>query len=233
MNALTIDSLSAGYAHTKVINDISCAIPEGVRCAIVGPNGAGKTTLMKSILGLTPIYAGSITFWGKYYMYVRDRIAYVPQRKVVDWSFPITVYDAVLMGAYSLLHSLCAVIPEHIHQKVNAALVTMGLQEFAQRHINDLSGGQQQRVFIARALVQNADLYLLDEPLTGLDQISEATITKTFFALQKENKTVVAVHHDWKTLGNYFDWVIFLNKRLIYNGPYKEEAVEELFKKTF
>lgn len=233
MNCVTIKNLSAGYDNIMAIEDISLVVPEGVRCAIVGPNGAGKTTLLKAMLNLESKKMGDVTFWGEDYAQVRNKIAYVSQRKMVDWSFPITVYDAVLMGAYSLTCTLFSHISAKTHEKVKEALSIMKLTDLASHHINNLSGGQQQRVFIARALVQQADLYILDEPLTGLDKISEKTIAENFFNSQVNDKTIIAVHHDWSTLELYFNWIIFLNKNLFYCGPYDKSLVNDLFNKTF
>ena len=199
------------YRETAVIWDIDLDVPEGVRCAIVGPNGAGKSTLLKGILGLQRPVAGFVRFWERSIDEVRARIAYVPQRGAVNWDFPTTVFDVVLMGRY--VHVGLMWRPGKADRRIaREALEEMKLTELADRQISELSGGQKQRVFIARALAQESDLYIMDEPLAGVDETTERIVMEKFVALQKAGKTVIAVHHDLSTLNEYFDYLIVLNR---------------------
>ena len=208
---LHVEDLTMAYRETAVIWDIDLDVPEGVRCAIVGPNGAGKSTLLKGILGLATPVAGFVRLWDKPIGEVRPRIAYVPQRGAVNWDFPTTVFDMVLMGRY--VHIGLMRRPGKEDRKIaQAALDEMKLTELADRQISELSGGQKQRVFIARALAQESDLYIMDEPLAGVDETTERIVMDKFVALQKAGKTVIAVHHDLSTLDDYFDYLIVLNR---------------------
>ena len=201
------------YRENAVLWDIDLDVPEGVRCAIVGPNGAGKSTLLKGILGLEQPVAGYVSLWGRPIDEVRKRIAYVPQRGAVNWDFPTTVFDVVLMGRYVHLGILRRPGKED-RERARAALAEMQLEKLAERQISELSGGQKQRVFIARALAQESDLYIMDEPLAGVDETTERIIMDKFVALQKEKKTVIAVHHDLSTLDMYFDYLVVLNRTI-------------------
>lgn len=231
---LKIENLSSSYEDILALDNVSLEIPEGLSCAIVGPNGAGKTTLLKTILGLNEYKSfGNISLFPEKKNFCKRDIAYVPQRKNVDWSFPITVYETVLMGSYDISKSIFSVPSKEAHRKTEKALELMNIKEFSDSHIDSLSGGQQQRVFIARSLAQEADLYIMDEPLTGLDKKTEKIIADTFSFLTKNKKTVIAVHHDWNTLSDYFDWVVFLNKKIFYSGPLKNINVKEYIEKTF
>lgn len=208
---LHVEDLTMAYRETAVIWDIDFAVPSGVRCAIVGPNGAGKSTLLKGMLGLQAPVSGFVRFWGKPIAEVRRRIAYVPQRGAVNWDFPTTVFDVVLMGRYAFLGLFRR--PGKADKEIaQSALAEMKLTELADRQISELSGGQKQRVFIARALAQESDLYIMDEPLAGVDETTERIIMDKFVALQKAGKTVIAVHHDLSTLEEYFDYLIVLNR---------------------
>jgi manganese/zinc/iron transport system ATP- binding protein len=227
-NILNVSRLSAEYEKKTVLDALSFCLPSGIRCAIVGPNGAGKTTLIRALLGLHPLKEGTILFWNTSYKNVREKIAYVPQRKNVDWSFPITVYDTIAMGTFEVKNFFGFSLSKEKKYQIDLAIEKMGISAVKNNHINDLSGGQQQRVFIARALVQNADLFILDEPLTGLDNSSEKTIVSTFFDLQQSGKTILAVHHDWNTLTTYFDWIIFINKKIFYYGPVASVDIKNL-----
>ena len=208
---LHVEDMTMAYRETAVLWDIDLDVPEGVRCAIVGPNGAGKSTLLKGILGLEKPVAGFVRLWGQPIDKVRSRIAYVPQRGAVNWDFPTTVFDVVLMGRY--VHIGLMRRPGRAdREKAKEALAEMKLSELADRQISELSGGQTQRVFIARALAQESDLYIMDEPLAGVDETTERIVMDKFVALQKEKKTVIAVHHDLSTLDDYFDYLVVLNR---------------------
>ncbi len=219
--AFQAHQLSVNYDKTPVLWDITFEIPAGHLVGIVGPNGAGKSTLIKASLGLVKPISGKIEFFGLPLKNVRKRIAYVPQRQSVDWDFPITVRDLVLMGRYGRLGIL------RWPRKADWAaadhyLEMVGMKSFSDRQISQLSGGQQQRVFIARALLQEADIYFMDEPFAGIDLASEKVIINILGKLKTEGKTVFVVHHDLNTVESYFDWAILLNMHLIASGPVNE-----------
>ena len=218
---LHVEDMTMAYRENAVLWDIDLDVPEGVRCAIVGPNGAGKSTLLKGILGLEQPVAGYVSLWGRPIDEVRKRIAYVPQRGAVNWDFPTTVFDVVLMGRYVHLGILRRPGKED-RERARQALAEMQLEKLAERQISELSGGQKQRVFIARALAQESDLYIMDEPLAGVDETTERIIMDKFVALQKEKKTVIAVHHDLSTLDMYFDYLVVLNRTIKACGCLKD-----------
>lgn len=219
--ALHINQLSVNYDKTPVLWDISCSIPAGKLVGIIGPNGSGKTTFIKSILGLVPSISGKVEFFGKSLKNMRKHIAYVPQRESVDWDFPITVRDLVLMGRYGQL-GLFKRPSKADWAAADHCLDLVGMTAYASRQISQLSGGQQQRVFIARALLQEADIYFMDEPFAGIDMGSEGVIMELLRQLKNNGKTVFVVHHDLNTVESYFDWVIMLNMRLIAYGKVQE-----------
>lgn len=221
MPAIKVEQLSVNYDKTPVLWDINCEIPEGVLAGIIGPNGAGKSTLLKSLLGLTEPLSGRIEFFGQPYKKVRQRIAYVPQRSSVDWDFPITAFEVVLMGRYGKL-GLLRWPGSADKEAARRALDLVGMLPFADRQISQLSGGQQQRLFIARALLQDADIYLMDEPFAGVDMATEKAIIALMDKLKMQGKTLLVVHHDLSTVDNYFDWIIMLNTCLIASGPVSE-----------
>jgi manganese/zinc/iron transport system ATP- binding protein len=204
-----------------VLWDVDLVVPEGVLMAIVGPNGAGKTTLIKSILGLVPTAAGRIEVLGASLAARRRDVAYVPQRGSVDWDFPTSVLDVVLMGTYGRLGWIRRPGAEE-RARASEALEQVGMADFADRQIAQLSGGQQQRVFLARALVQDARVYLMDEPFQGVDATTEKAIVALLQRLREDGKTVLVVHHDLQTVPEYFDWVLLLNVRRIAAGPVAE-----------
>jgi manganese/zinc/iron transport system ATP- binding protein len=205
--------------HTKaVLWDVDLAVPEGKLVAVVGPNGAGKSTLLRAALDLVPLASGWVRVFGRPYADVRSRVAYVPQRESVDWDFPCSVLDVVLMGRYGRLGWFRR--PGRADRAAALeALARVGMAEYRDRQISRLSGGQQQRTFVARALVQEADLYLMDEPFAGVDAVTERAIVALLHDLRDRGRTVVCVHHDVQTVREYFDWVVLLNMRLVAAGP--------------
>lgn len=219
--ALDVSHLNVEYNNNHVLSDFSVTIPQGVMCGIIGPNGAGKTTFIKAILGLTSVTAGTVTILGQCIKDARNKIAYVPQRSAVDWDFPITVFDMVLMGCYGKLGWFKR--PNTInYDAVHKALKAVGLCEYAHESIGVLSGGQQQRAFLARALMQQAHIYFLDEPFAGVDITTEKIIIDLFKQLRDEGKTIIVVHHDLFTASTYFDYIMLLNKICIACGPAAE-----------
>ncbi|CAN5589165.1 metal ABC transporter ATP-binding protein [soil metagenome] len=221
--AIDVEDLTVAYRDKPVLWDIDMKVPPGVLMAIVGPNGAGKTTLVKAVLGLVRPAAGRVLIHGRPYEEQRRLVGYVPQRGSVDWDFPTTVFDVVLMGRYGSLGWLRR--PGRSERRLaREAVAKVGLEDFADRQISQLSGGQQQRVFLARALVQDADVYLMDEPFQGVDATTERAIVGLLQELRATGKTVICVHHDLQTVSEYFDWVTMLNVRRIASG-----AVEEVF----
>ncbi len=218
---LHVEDVTMAYRESAVLWDIDLDVPTGVRCAIVGPNGAGKSTLLKGVLGLEKPVAGYVRLWGKTIDEVRERIAYVPQRGAVNWDFPTTVFDVVLMGRYVHI-GLMRRPGREDRERARAALAEMQLEKLAERQISELSGGQKQRVFIARALAQESDLYIMDEPLAGVDETTERIVMDKFVALQKARKTVIAVHHDLSTLDMYFDYLVVLNRTIKASGYLKD-----------
>ena len=230
--AIAIDDLTVAYNYKPVLWDIDLTIPEGVLMAIVGPNGAGKSTLIKAVLGIIKPIAGSITIYGKEYKKQRSLVAYVPQKESVDWDFPTTALDVVMMGTYGQLGWIKRPGKKE-KKKALEALEMVGMLSFKNRQISQLSGGQQQRIFLARALVQNAEIYFMDEPFQGVDATTEKAIVKILKRLRKSGKTVVVVHHDLQTVPEYFDWVTFLNVKKIATGPVKEIFNDDNLIKTY
>lgn len=214
---LQVNQLTVNYDKTPVLWDISMEIPSGKLVGIVGPNGAGKSTFIKAALGLVEPIAGKVEFFGQPLSQVRNRVAYVPQRETVDWDFPITVRDLVLMGRYGRL-GLFNWPRQADWASADHYIEMVGMSSYANRQISQLSGGQQQRVFLARALVQEADVYFMDEPFAGVDLGTETVIMNLLRQLKAHGKTVFVVHHDLNTVESYFDWVIMLNMRLIACG---------------
>lgn len=230
--ALEIHQLSVNYDKTPVLWDISLSIPKGILVGIIGPNGAGKSTLIKAALGLVKPISGKVEFFGHPLKKVRERVAYVPQRESVDWDFPVTVQDLVLMGRYGRLGLFSR--PREADRAAAAFyLDQVGMAAFANRQINQLSGGQQQRVFLARALLQEADIYFMDEPFSGVDLTTESVIIELLQELRLKGKTVFVVHHDLNTVESYFDWTILLNMRLISCGAKAESFTPEHLNTTY
>lgn len=219
--AVEVHDLTVAYGDKPVLWDIDLAVPAGVLMGVVGPNGAGKTTLLKAMLGLVRPVAGRVLVNGRPFS-PRDRaVAYVPQRGSVDWDFPTTVRDVVTMGTYGRLGWFRR--PGAAERAAaDAALGRVGMGDFAGRQISQLSGGQQQRVFLARALAQDAPVYLMDEPFQGVDAVTERAIVDVLRDLRTRGRTVVVVHHDLQTVPEYFDWVTLLNVRRVASGPVAE-----------
>jgi len=230
--ALEITDLTVAYAEKPVLWDIDVEVPPGTLMAIVGPNGAGKTTLLKAILGLLKPAAGQILIYGKPYVEQRRLVGYVPQRGSVDWDFPTNALDVVMMGRYGALGWIKR--PGRRERELaQEALTRVGMQAFAERQISQLSGGQQQRVFLARALVQDAEIYFMDEPFQGVDATTERAIVTLLQELRAAGKTVIVVHHDLQTVPEYFDWVTLLNVRRIASGPVDRVFTEENLRLTY
>ncbi|MFN0155992.1 MAG: metal ABC transporter ATP-binding protein [Gaiella sp.] len=224
--------MTVAYGEHPVLWDVDLAVSAGTLTAIVGPNGAGKSTLIRSILGLVKPAAGRALILGKPYSEQRRLVGYVPQRGTVDWDFPTDVLDVVLMGRYGHLGWFRR--PRRADREAaRHALAEVGMEEFERRQISQLSGGQQQRVFLARALVQDAEVYFMDEPFQGVDATTEKAIIALLHALRLKGKTIVAVHHDLQTVPEYFDHVLLLNVRRIAAGPVTEVFTEENLRLTY
>ena len=227
-----IHDMTVAYHRKPVLWDIDLTVPEGKLIGIIGPNGAGKTTLIKAILNLIPLASGKVSIYGQPLSKSRHLIGYVPQRESVDWDFPVTAMDVVMMGTYGKIGWFRR--PGEPQKKIaSQALERVGMTEFANRQIRQLSGGQQQRVFLARALAQDAQIYFMDEPFAGVDAATEVAIFETLRSLREQNKTVMVVHHDLQTATEYFDHVILLNMRLIAAGPIDTTFTEENLQKTY
>jgi manganese/zinc/iron transport system ATP- binding protein len=230
--AVSVTDLTVAYGEKPVLWDVDLDVPAGVLMAVVGPNGAGKTTLIRAILGLVEPAAGQALVLGRPYAEQRRLVGYVPQRGSVDWDFPTDVLDVVLMGRYGRLGWIRRPTRSD-RAEARAALEQVGMEAFAGRQISQLSGGQQQRVFLARALVQEADVYFMDEPFQGVDATTERTIVDILRALRARGKTIVAVHHDLQTVPEYFDQVTLLNVRRVAAGPVEEVFTEENLRATY
>ncbi|MCC5973470.1 MAG: metal ABC transporter ATP-binding protein [Rubellimicrobium sp.] len=224
--ALHVEDLTVSYGTDPALWDIDLDIPPGVMCAIVGPNGAGKSTLIKAALGLVRPVAGHVRFLGHEIGAMRGRIGYVPQRHSVDWDFPTTTRDVVEMGLYRSIGWFRRP-GRAARDRALAALAEVGMQDYADRQISQLSGGQQQRVFLARALVQDAPILILDEPMAGVDATTEAVIIDLLKRLRDAGRTVIVVHHDLTTVQSHFDWLVILNIRIIAQGPVRDVYTPE------
>jgi manganese/zinc/iron transport system ATP- binding protein len=230
--ALSVRDMTVAYRDKPVLWDIDLTVPQGVLMAIVGPNGAGKTTLIKAALGLVKPAAGQVWIFDKPYKEQRHLVGYVPQRGSVDWDFPTHVLDVVTMGLYGRLGWFRR--PGRVERgKAMEALEKVGMHAYADRQISQLSGGQQQRVFLARALVQDAAVYFMDEPFQGVDATTERAIVNLLRELRTQGKTVIVVHHDLQTVPEYFDHVFLLNVRRIAAGPVQEVFTDENLRLTY
>jgi manganese/zinc/iron transport system ATP- binding protein len=232
MNAIEVQHLTVNYEKKPVLWDINFSIPAQKIVGVLGPNGAGKSTLLKALLGLIQPVTGQISFFNKNLKAVRKKVGYVPQRSCVDWDFPITAFDLVLMGCYGKMGFLKWASKSN-KKSAFEALEMVEMTAYANRQIGCLSGGQQQRLFIARALVQNADIYLLDEPFAGIDMATEQTIFSIFQTIRNQGKTVLIVHHNLTSAQNYFDTILLLNTCLIAAGPTKETLIQQNISRTY
>jgi manganese/zinc/iron transport system ATP- binding protein len=230
--ALEVHDLTVAFDRKPVLWNIDLIIPQGKIVGIVGPNGAGKSTLIKSVMGLLPLSSGYAKLFNQPLDDVRNKISYVPQRESVDWDFPASVMDVVLMGRYAKLGLFKR--PRKADRDVALeCLKKVGMEAFSNRQISQLSGGQQQRTFLARALAQQAEIYFMDEPFAGVDAATEKTIITLLRDMTKSGKTVVVVHHDLQSVTTYFDWVIMLNTRLVASGPAEEVFTQENLQETY
>jgi manganese/zinc/iron transport system ATP- binding protein len=229
---LEVHDLTVAYHRRPVLWDIDFSIPRGKLVGIVGPNGAGKSTLIKAVLGMVPLASGWVRVFGRPAEASRRRIGYVPQRESVDWDFPVDAQDVVLMGLYGQLGWLRRPGRSE-RQRALECLGQVGMGDYARRQISQLSGGQQQRVFLARALAQDADLYLMDEPFSGVDAATEKAIIRLLDDLKSQGKTVLVVHHDLQTVEEYFDWCVLLNMRQIAVGPTATEFTPDNLRRTY
>lgn len=230
--AIEAHNLTVSYDRRPVLWNVDFELPSGQIIGIIGPNGSGKTTLLKAMMGLVPTSSGYVKIFDQDIDQVREQVSYVPQRESVDWDFPASVMDVVLMGRYrksNILHRISKADKDIAAE----ALEKVNMLEFSKRQISQLSGGQQQRVFIARSLAQGADLYIMDEPFVGIDAATEEAIIILLQEMKAEKKTVVVVHHDLHTAKAYFDWIVLLNTRLVASGPKEEILNEKLLQEAY
>lgn len=227
-----LHNLTVTYENKPAVWNIDYTLPNGNLIGIIGPNGSGKTTMMKAIMGLVKPSSGYVKLFGKKLEEVRDKVAYVPQRGTVDWDFPVNVYDAVMMGRYNR-KNLFKKSNKRDHEIVLDSIKKVQLGPYQKRQISQLSGGQQQRVFIARALAQEADLYLLDEPFAGVDAATENAVIDLLKEMKASGKTILVVHHDLQTASKYFDWLVMMNTRLIASGKTEEIFQKDILEKTY
>lgn len=230
--AAEVRHLSVNYGDVPVLWDLTFSVPQGNIVGVIGPNGAGKTTFIKTLLGLVKPMSGNFTLLGRSLKEVRQKIAYVPQKESVDWDFPITVLELVLMGRYGRL----GLFKRPREADIAAAhdyLKMVGMGEYAHRQISQLSGGQQQRVFLARALIQESDLYFMDEPFVGVDLATKQTIMDLLINLKKKGKTVFVVHHELNEVESFFDWLVMLNVRLVASGATQDVFTKEMLEETY
>ena len=229
---IELHDVTVSYRKKPVLWNVELNIPEGELIGIIGPNGAGKSTLLKAIMGLLPLSSGWIKVYGKPIKKQKGIVGYVPQRESVDWDFPVTVKDVVMMGRYGKIGMLRR--PKEIDEKVVIdSLEKLGLLKFADRQISQLSAGQQQRVFLARALAQESRIYLMDEPFAGVDTATEMAIITLLRELRKKRKTVIVVNHDLQAAQNYFDSILMINMRVVAFGPTQKVMIPDLLHKTY
>ncbi len=230
--ALHIRDLTVAYHRKPVLWDVDLDVPPSVVAGIVGPNGAGKSTLIKAVLDLVPRTSGVVEVFGRPYRRQRRLVGYVPQRETVDWDYPINALELVAMGLYRII-GWCRPVTAAYRTRALEALEEVGMAEFAHRQISRLSGGQQQRIFLARALVQDADLYFMDEPFAGVDAGTEKAIIAILQRLRERGKTVFVVHHDLETVREYFDYLVMLNMRVVAAGPARDVFTSENLRRTY
>ncbi|HIG57419.1 MAG TPA: ABC transporter ATP-binding protein [Candidatus Latescibacteria bacterium] len=224
--------MTIAYHKKPVLWDVDLDVPEGQLVGIIGPNGAGKSTMIKAIMELVPKASGWVKIYGKDYSEMRKIIGYVPQRESVDWDFPISALEVVLMGRYGHIGWMRRPGKED-RRIARESLDKVGMGDFAERQISQLSGGQQQRVFLARALAQDARIYMMDEPFAGVDAATERAIIDILVTLREQGKTILVVHHDLQTVTEYFNWVIMLNMRVVASGLTHEVFTDENLQKTY
>lgn len=229
---VSIHDMTVAYHRKPVLWDIDFAARQGRLVGIVGPNGAGKSTLIKACLDLVPKASGSVAIYGKPFKKQRNLVGYVPQRESIDWDFPASALDVVTMGLYGKISWCLPPRRKHKEQALHA-LEQVGMADYARRQISKLSGGQQQRVFLARALVQDASIYFMDEPFAGVDAATESAIIALLNELKNRGKTVLAVHHDLQTVPDYFDDVLLINMRVVAAGPTKDVFTQDNLQKTY
>ena len=227
-----INNVTCGYEKQRVLSDVSLDIMPGDFVGLLGPSGSGKTTLLRTVLGAVALYEGEVLVNGVATSKKQPRVGYVPQLETIDWNFPVTVQEAVMMGRMTAN----PLFPWYRKKEKDLAATMMdrlGIYHLANRHIRELSGGQQQRVFLARALAQDARIYLMDEPFAGVDAATEKAIVEILMELRQQDKTILVVHHDLQTVTNYFDWVIMLNMRVVASGPTSEVFTDDNLHKTY
>lgn len=229
---LEITDLATSYGKIEALKGVSLQAKAGEVTCLLGPNGAGKSTLIKACMGLLPCASGWVRAFGKPMPESLGRVGYVPQRESVDWDFPVSVMDVVLMGRYGRI-GLFRRPSDEDRRIARECLERVQMLPFADRQISNLSGGQQQRVFLARALAQESDLYFMDEPFTGVDAATEASIIALLQELRSRGKTLLVVHHDLPTARNYFDWLLLLNMRVVAFGPTEQVFTPDLLQKTY
>lgn len=230
--ALELHDLTVSYQKKPVLYGVDLTIPDGSLVGLIGPNGAGKSTLIKAVMGLLPLSGGWVKVFDQPFSKAKKRVGYVPQRESVDWDFPVNVMDVVLMGRYGHLGWLRRP-SKHDRDIARDALDKVAMLPYANRQISNLSGGQQQRVFLARALAQQSDLYLMDEPFAGVDAATERAIIALLQELKARGKTILVVHHDLTTVREYFDHLVLLNMRVVASGPTDEIFTVDLLQKTY
>jgi manganese/zinc/iron transport system ATP- binding protein len=224
--------VTVAYGRRPVVWHVDLAVETPCLFGIIGPNGAGKSTLLKAALGLVPVVGGDVRFFGRPLRDVRTRVGYVPQRETVDWDFPVSAMDVVLMGTYGKLGWFRRPGPRE-RRLAAESLDRVGLADVAGRQIGRLSGGQQQRVFLARALAQQADIYLLDEPMAGVDVRSQEKIFGVLAGLRSEGRLVIVVHHDLRTAAEWFDRIALVDMRLVAAGPTADVLTAENLRRTY
>ncbi len=229
---LEIHDLTIAYHRKPVLYGVDVAVPRGKLVGIIGPNGAGKSTLIKACMGLVPVSSGWVRFFGQPFKKAISRVGYVPQRESVDWDFPVSALDVVLMGRYGRL-GLLRRPGRRDREFAMSCLEKVNMGAFANRQIANLSGGQQQRVFLARALAQESDLYFMDEPFVGVDAATEAAIIEILRDIQRRGKTLLVVHHDLTTARQYFDMILLLNMRVVSFGPTAETFTYENLQRAY
>ncbi|NBI28895.1 metal ABC transporter ATP-binding protein [Chengkuizengella marina] len=231
-SAIQVEDLYVSYHGNTALKDVTFSLEAGNLLGIIGPNGAGKSTLIKALLQLIPRDKGQVTFLDKTVKEIRKQVAYVPQRNDIDWDFPITVLETVLLGTYPKI-GMFKRPKKNDKEWAYECLKEVGMEQFYKRQIGELSGGQQQRVFLARALAQKAELFFLDEPFVGVDLGSEETIINILKRLSNQGKTVTVVHHDLSKAENYFNKLLLINRELIGFGSVNEVFRPEIMAKAY